>query len=101
MVIIDLYIEQGSNFSQDIVLGEDHTGDTITGSIIDSGGTIKSGIVSAFTNEATGAFTIGLSSLQTADMSVGVAKYDIEITSGTVVTKPIKGVAYVSGEVTV
>lgn len=101
MVIIDLYVEQGSDFSQQVVMGQDYTGDTITGNAMDSTGAVTTGIVSSFSDEATGTFTISLSNTQTSAMSVGVGKYDIEITSGGVVTKPIKGVIYIQGEVTV
>ena len=101
MVLIDLYVEQGSTFSQEITLGSDNTGNTISGTITDSANNSTSGIATSFTDETDGTFSIELTEFQTAHMSSGIGRYDIEVRDGDTVTKPIGGAVYVKGEVTI
>jgi len=102
MTIFDLYVEQGSTFVQTIYLGEDLTGYTVASNMKDRTGATTKNIV-AMLDLATGEIKISLTAIQTSLMSVGVGKYDIELTetSSGSVRKPLSGRVYIKGEVTV
>ena len=99
--IYDLYVEQGSDFTESIDMTGDYTGYTIRGSISDNSGVVTTGIV-AWTDATLGQFDISLTNVETSALKSGVGKYDIEIESATnVVSRILKGRVYVDSEVTV
>ena len=101
MLIVDLYVEQGSTFHRNINLGTDITGYSVSCNIVDSVGSTTLNVVS-IDNAANGDIDLDITDLQTSAMSTGVAKYDIELTSNLgVVSKPVKGRIYVDGETTI
>lgn len=99
MNIIDLYVEQGSTFSQTITLNEDITGYSIGCTVVDSSG-YKVNNIATITDESVGSITIAIPHTATQYMTVGVALYNVELTdlSGNV-TKPFKGRMYIDKEI--
>ena len=97
--IYDLYIEQGSQFQQDLDLVGDFTGYTVAGTLKDSIGYVYSGIASLVV-ESEGTLRILISSTASASLSNGVGSYNIEIEDGSgVVDRILQGRIYVDGEV--
>ena len=93
----NLLIDQGSTFSTTI------TGYDVNGSLIDLTGHTVAGKIKY--NYGTGTYVSGLVDLsltatQTADLIVGDLRYDVEVTSGSNVTRIQQGLVRVSPEVT-
>lgn len=99
--IFNLYVEQGSDFLESLDITGDYTGYEIRGNIVDSIGETTVNIV-AWTSDTDGRFDISMTNTETASMSAGIGKYDIEIvdTLGKV-TRVLQGRVYVNGEVTI
>jgi len=97
----DLFINQGSDFSDSIDITGDYTDYTIRGKILDPIGTLSDSFV-AWTDDTEGQFDMTLTNEVTAAMAVGVGSYDIEIESDTgIVSRILKGRVYIDGEITI
>jgi hypothetical protein len=97
--LYDLYVEQGADFLQSIDLMGDWTNNTIDISITDSVGTICDGTIE-WTDQENGTFSISLSAIQSAKITKGVGKYNVEATNlfGKV-DRIIQGRIYVDGDI--
>lgn len=98
MVIFDLYLDQGSTFTQQLTLSQDYSGLVIDADIVV--GDVRISGVATWDNDATGTFSILVSATDTSSLPTGVGHYDVEIINGTFVSKAMKGRVYVSGEIT-
>lgn len=97
--IHDLYINQGSNYSESVDLNTDYTGYTLTCDLEDSIGYNDSNFA-AWDNATTGEFTISLTSTETAALADGIGKYNVEVTSaGGVKTRVLQGRIYVDKDI--
>lgn len=97
----DLYINQGSDFSDSIDITGDYTDYAIRGKILDPIGTLSASFVT-WTDDTLGQFDMTVLNTVTASMAVGVGSYDIEIESPTgIVSRILKGRVYIDGEITI
>jgi len=97
--IFELYLEQGSDFTQSLDITGDYTIYTISGKMVDDEGTLLTGFVS-WTDDSEGQFDLEFTNVQTAAMISGVGSYDIEIESPTgTIDKILKGRVYIDKEV--
>jgi len=97
--IFELYLEQGSDFTQSLDITGDYTSYTISGKMVDDEGTLLTGFVS-WTDDSEGQFDLEFTNVQTAAMISGVGSYDIEIESPTgTIDKILKGRVYIDKEV--
>jgi hypothetical protein len=99
--IYDLYINQGSDFSESIDITGDYTGYTIRGKALDSTNTLSASFI-AWTDDTEGQFDMTITNTVTATMSAGTGHYDVEVESPTgSVSRILQGRVYVDKEVTV
>lgn len=96
--IIDIYIEQGSDFTKSINLSGDYTGYTIEGTLEDSIGVQTTGFV-AWTDDSLGELDIDFTNIETTAMASGIGKYNIEATLSGVKERVVQGRAYIDGDV--
>ena len=97
--IYDLYIEQGSDFSQSLDLSGDYTGSSIGATAEDSEGNSFSGFVS-WQDDTEGLVNISISNSITSTMAGGIGRYNIEITDGAgKVDRILQGRIYVDKDV--
>lgn len=96
--IYDLYVEQGSDFSQALNLVGDWTGKTIAMNVLDSTDVAHSGFVS-WTDASLGELLISMTNIETSAMSNGIGKYNIEVTGAGVIDRILQGRIYVDGDV--
>lgn len=96
--IYDLYVEQGSDFTQRIDSTGNYTGYAITMTIKDSVGTSTTGYTT-WHDASIGQFDIDITNTQSAALTKGVGYYDIEVSSGGSVDRILQGRIYVDGAV--
>ncbi len=96
--IYDLYVNQGSDFHQDIDITGDYSGYVIRGKLIDSIGSKTENIVS-WADASIGRFEINIPNSVTALFTNGVGHYDIEVEKNNLVSRVIYGRIYIDKEV--
>lgn len=96
--IYDLYIEQGSNFTQVLDLSGDFTTAVLSSTLKDSDGEIIIDFAE-WADATNGIMNINLSALETSGMSQGVGYYNIETIISGVTDRILQGRIYVDGEV--
>lgn len=96
--IYDIYVEQGSSFSQSLNLSGNYSGQTISMTVVDGIGTKTTGYTT-WTDASLGEFDIAMTSIQTSAMSSGIGKYDIETNDGVNGHRILQGRVYIDGEV--
>jgi hypothetical protein len=97
--IYDLYIEQGSDFEQEIDMAGDWDGYTIEISVEDAALNKTSGYAS-WSSAIDGKFKIIIPNSSTSSMTKGIGRYNVEITSQFgIKDRVIYGRIYIDGDV--
>lgn len=103
----NLVIDQGATFSTDLTL-EDEYGDPIVLTGYTANSQIRkwytssntAAIFTASINVASAVITLSLSADQTSNLSSGRYVYDVEISSGSIVSRVVEGIVTVTPQVT-
>ena len=99
MTIIDIFLEQGSTFSQDFDSTDSFTGYSISSKMIDSQG-ITHSLGATWLDDDMGQFRLEMSASFSSNVAHGLGAYDVEATLGSDVVKIVKGRVYVDKEIT-